>query len=46
MIKFPLYKITCNNDEILTEDPDIVRELVIQLLTDNDEITIRKELNE
>lgn len=44
MINFPLYKISDeHNNEILTEDPAILKELVIQLLEDNDEITITRE---
>ena len=44
MIEFPLYKIYDEHDnEILVEDPDLLKELVVHLLEDNNEITIRKE---
>lgn len=44
MIEFPVYKIYDeHNNEILTEDPAIMQELVLQLLSDNDEVIIRKE---
>lgn len=47
MINFPLYKISDeHNNEILTEDPAIVKMLVLELLEDNDIIEIRREDNE
>lgn len=32
-----------HNNEILTEDPAIMQELVIQLLEDNDKVTVTRE---
>lgn len=47
MKEFPLYKIYDeHNNEILVEDPDLLKELVIHLLGDNNEVTIRREDNE
>lgn len=44
MIEFPLYRITDeHNNEILTEDPAILQALVIQLLEDNDKVTVTRE---
>lgn len=47
MINFPLYRIVDeHNNEILVEDPDLLKELVVHLLENNNEITIRREDNE
>lgn len=47
MIDFPLYRITDeHNNEILTEDPEEVKELVLEFLEDNDVIDVRVEDNE
>jgi len=47
MIEFPLYRITDEHDnEVLTEDPAIAKELVLELLEDNDVIEVRIEDNE
>lgn len=47
MINFPLYKISDeHNNEFLVEDPDLLKELVVHLLENNNEITIRREDNE
>lgn len=43
MIEFPLYKISYGHHEVLTEDPAILKELVMQILERTDEITIKKE---
>lgn len=43
MIDFPLYKIYDeHNNEILVEDPDLLKKLVVHLLEVNNEITISK----
>ena len=47
MIDFPLYRITDeHNNEVLTEDPAIAKELALELLEDNDVIEVRVEANE
>lgn len=42
-VEFPTYQIICeNNNEILVEDPAIVKELTMQILGDSDKVTIKK----
>lgn len=43
MIDFPLYKISYGHHEVLVDDPNILKEVVIQILEHSSEITIRKE---
>lgn len=43
-IEFPTYKISCeDNNEILVEDPAIMKELVMTILGDSGEVTIKKD---
>lgn len=42
MIEFPLYKVTCERYEVLTEDPDMLREYVVKFLEDNEEVVITR----
>lgn len=43
MIDFPLYRITDeHNNDILTEDPEMMREYITMLLEKTDEVTIKR----
>ena len=43
MIEFSLYEVSYGRHKVLVEDPDILKELVMQILSRTSEVTIRKE---
>lgn len=43
MINFPLYKITCEKFEVITEDPEMMREYVTMFLEKTDKVVITRE---
>ena len=43
MIEFPLYEVSYGRHKVLVDDPNILKEVVIQILEHSSEITIRKE---
>ncbi|GEB11632.1 hypothetical protein SEQ01_18230 [Streptococcus equinus] len=43
MINFPLYKITCEKFEAITEDPEMMREYVTMFLEKTDKVVITRE---
>ncbi|QBX24857.1 hypothetical protein SAMN05216392_0359 [Streptococcus equinus] len=42
MINFPRYKITCEKFEVITEDPEMMREYITQFLEKTDEVVVKR----
>lgn len=42
MIDFPRYKVTCEKYEVITEDPALLGEYVVQFLEKTDEVVIKR----
>lgn len=42
MIEFPCYKVACDKFEVITEDPDMLKEYITEFLEKSNEVIIKR----